>query len=235
MSQDAPRNEIETAPSWHFAALLLAAALLLPACTRADLTGQATVIDGDTIEVHGQRIRLFGIDAPEAGQRCDLSGEPYRCGQTAAFVLADRIGRQTVTCAAKDRDRYDRIVAVCSVGDEDINAFMVLHGWALAYREFSDSYIDEEAQAKADRLGMWRGDFVPPWDWRRGDRLVKPAANDKEPGCRIKGNISGSGERIYHVPGGRDYDRTQINPAKGERWFCSEMEAQAAGWRRAHP
>jgi endonuclease YncB( thermonuclease family) len=89
---------------------------LLPACGRADLTGQATVIDGHTIDIHGQRIRLHDIDAPEGAQQCELDGERYRCGQTGAFVLADRIDQQTVRCEERDIDRYGCIVAVCSVG-----------------------------------------------------------------------------------------------------------------------
>ena len=72
---------------------------------------------------------------------------------------------------------------------------------------------------------------MKPWEWRRGKRIV---ANDNAVGqCRIKGNISRSGERIYHIPGGQYYDRTKINPSKSERWFCSEAEAIAAGWRRS--
>lgn len=216
------------------ALLLLLAALACSEPTPAEIIGQATVIDGDTLEIRGRRIRLHGIDAPESAQRCEADGAAYLCGQRAAFALADRIGRRTVTCAPKDIDRYGRAVAVCSAGGEDLNAFMVRHGWALAYREYSDAYVDEEAAARADGLGLWRGEFVPPWDWRRGARLVRPAANDNEPGdCRIKGNINRDGERIYHVPGGKWYERTKIDEAKGERWFCSEAEAQAAGWRRS--
>ena len=86
---------------------------------------------------------------------------------------------------------------------------------------------------------MWRGEFVAPWDWRRGDRLVarsaapnKPPAGDDAAGqCSIKGNISSRGERIYHVPGGAYYGRTKISREKGERYFCSQAEAEAAGWR----
>jgi endonuclease YncB( thermonuclease family) len=196
------------------------------------LVGQATVIDGDTLEIGGRRIRLHGIDAPESAQRCEADGAACLCGRRAAFALADRIGRRTVTCAPKDIDRYGRVVAVCAVGGEDLNAFMVRRGWALAYRDYSTAYLDAEAAARAESLGLWRGEFVPPWDWRRGTRLVQPAAN--EPGdCRIKGNVNRDGARIYHVPGGRWYERTKISEAKGERWFCSEAEARAAGWRPA--
>jgi hypothetical protein len=108
---------------------------------------------------------------------------------------------------------------------------MVSQGLALAYRRYSADYVDEEAEAQAARRGFWAGEFIPPWKWRRGTRL---AANDNAPEqCRIKGNINAKGERIYHMPGGQWYDRTRIDPAQGERWFCSANDARAAGWRKA--
>ena len=78
----------------------------------ADLTGRASIIDGDTIEIHGQRVRLFGIDAPESRQTCEVGGQTYRCGQQAALALADYVGQRTVACEQHDVDRYGRIVAV---------------------------------------------------------------------------------------------------------------------------
>ncbi len=91
-----------------------------------------------------------------------------------------------------------------------------------------------EAGGRATRGGLWAGEFVTPWDWRQGKRLAAGIANQEAPSqCQIKGNISKKGARIYHVPGGRWYDRTKIDLAKGERWFCSEPEAEAAGWRKA--
>lgn len=102
-----------------------------------------------------------------------------------------------------------------------------VNGWALAYQEYSTDYVEQETAARVAGAGIWRGQFVPPWDWRRGERLLSESANDNAPGqCLIKGNISGSGERIYHVPGGRYYDQTRIDPSKGEQWFCTEAEAQ---------
>ena len=98
------------------------------------IAGRASIIDGDTLEIHGTRIRLHGIDAPESGQSCFEGRKQYRCGQRAALALANKIGRGTVSCTPKDRDRYGRVVAVCYSRGEDLNAWMVSQGWALAYR-----------------------------------------------------------------------------------------------------
>jgi endonuclease YncB( thermonuclease family) len=197
----------------------------------ADVTGPARMIDGDTLEVQGERIRLHGIDAPESRQLCRLDGKPWQCGEDATDALAEKIDRRPVACADLGRDRYERIIGRCAVAGEDIGAWMVQQGMALAYRRYSPDYVDQEADAQAARRGIWASEFVKPWEWRRGKRL---AANDNAPDqCLIKGNISRSGERIYHTPGGQYYDRTKIDPSKGERWFCSEAEATAAGWRKA--
>jgi endonuclease YncB( thermonuclease family) len=134
------------------------------------IAGQASVIDGDTIEIHGTRIRLFGIDAPEGGQTCTLQGKAFPCGRRASFALADKIGRQVVECQPKDRDRYGRVVAVCRIGGEDINGWMVAQGWALAYRYYSLDYVSQEQRAESAKAGMWQGQFQAPWDWRRGTR-----------------------------------------------------------------
>ena len=222
------------------------AGLLFSTGAAADVAGTASVIDGDTLEIHGQRLRLHGIDAPESAQTCrTANGREWRCGQQAALALAEKIGRRTVTCWQKDTDRYGRIVAACAAGGEDLNGWLVAQGWALAYREYSKDYIGREASARAARAGIWQGAFVPPWEWRRGTRLARGTANEnvavqeraaagkRSGNCMIKGNISSKGERIYHVPGGRSYAATRIDEGKGERWFCSEAEAEAAGWRRA--
>ncbi len=212
-----------------FLAGLLALILAAPSALAADLQGPARVIDGDTIEVAGQRVRLHGIDAPEADQTCRLEGQEWQCGLVATARLIEATQGQDVRCEERDRDRYQRIVAVCFVGDTDLNAWLASEGWALAYRKYSLDYVDEEDRARASRRGLWRGEFIAPLDWRHG---VRPAANENIAGkCLIKGNISSKGERIYHVPGGQYYSRTKISTAKGERWFCTEAEARAAGWR----
>lgn len=154
---------------------------------------------------------------------------------TLVFPHMLPMGNAAVDCEERDVDRYGRTVAVCRLGNEDLNAWMVASGWAIAYRQYSGDYVREEEAAAVAKHGIWQGDFVPPWEWRRGKRLAaEQAAKSSQSGaCDIKGNISSSGERIYHVPGGEYYSRTKISSSKGERWFCSEAEAQAAGWRQS--
>ena len=199
------------------------------------LTGRARAIDGDTLDLGSARIRLHGIDAPESAQRCRAQGRFWACGREATRALARRIRGKQVACEERDRDRYGRIVAVCTAAGQDLNGWMVTGGWALAYRQYSRAYVATERRARSARRGVWRGEFVPPWDWRRGKRLAgtqttAPKANGR---CNIKGNIGRSGTRIYHVPGGRYYDVTRIDTSRGERWFCTQGEARAAGWRRS--
>jgi endonuclease YncB( thermonuclease family) len=98
------------------------------------LMGTASVIDGDTLEIHGQRIRLYGIDAPESDQLCKENGQRYRCGQKAALALSGFIGRRTVSCRQRDTDHYGRAVALCSVAGQDLGGWLVSNGHGLAYR-----------------------------------------------------------------------------------------------------
>ena len=179
----------------------------LPTASRSALSGLARVVDGDTLDVAGARVRLHGIDAPESAQRCRASGRSWPCGREAARALASRIGDQRIFCEERDRDGYGRVVAVCAVAGLDLNEWMVSEGWAFAYRRYSRDYVAAESRARAARRGIWRGEAVAPWEWRRGRRLPgsAPAARRDGEGCRIKGNIGGDGMRIYHVPGGQYY------------------------------
>lgn len=226
-------------------ALGLVACMALPSSSVVQsaepIVGRPSVTDGDTVAIRDIRIRLHGIDSPESGQACqDSAGKKYRCGQAAALALADKIGSSSVSCEPRDTDRYGRTVAVCRLAAEDLNAWMVAQGHAIAYRRYALDYVDQENEAKAAKRGIWAGSFQFPADWRRAQRSEgrqiqpspQPAPAVSTPsGCSIKGNISRKGDKIYHLPGSRDYDRTIISANSGERMFCSEDEAKAAGWR----
>ncbi len=137
----------------------------------AEIAGRTSVIDGDTVEIHGTRIRLHGIDAPESSQTCKRpSGETWRCGRDAAMALADFLRAGTVTCDDRGRDRYKRMISVCRKDGMDVNEWMVRSGWAVAYRRYSEDYVEAETAARSESAGVWSGEFVMPWDWRRGHR-----------------------------------------------------------------
>lgn len=220
------------------------------------IIGKARVIDGDTINIRAIQVRLEGIDAPETEQTCTgAKGEIWQCGKTATQHLSGLIKGQDVICESTGQDRYGRMLAICRLADgTDLNAKLVRDGYALAFVRYLNRYVGEERDAKNAKRGLWAGSFQAPWDWRAritiepqgivsnrlqllpdtnstGDQKQASTPKKQNVGCSIKGNINRSGDRIYHVPGSRWYDRTQINERSGERWFCSVAEAEAAGWR----
>ena len=204
------------------------------------LTGRASVIDGDTLEVAGRRIRLWGVDAPESRQTCTQAGAPWRCGQQAANALDAWLSARPVACLEIEKDQYGRSVSRCTAGGEDIGRWMVINGWAVEYADYSDGrYAGAQRQAERVHAGIHDSVFTEPAQWRREQRTrsaPSPQTAPQEPprsGCMIKGNISRKGERIYHLPGWFSYAATRIDTARGEQWFCSEAEAAAAGWRAA--
>ncbi len=153
-------------------ALFLISFVVAPQQAHAEtLTGVVSVIDGDTLKIRGQRIRLHGIDAPESRQLCETAeGQRWRCGQQAALALADMIGRRQVNCTVRDTDRYGRFIAVCRQDGVDLNGWLVREGWAVAYRRYSRDYIRAETEARTARRNIWSGRFDMPWDWRRAQR-----------------------------------------------------------------
>jgi len=234
------------------------------------------VIDGDTLEVRlgsgPERIRLYGIDTPEARA-------PGGREATQALKRLVAAGAVAVAPVSDDPyDAYDRLIAVLYVGRLNVNEQLLADGHAWAYRRYlgqmdgDTRYCELEATARAGRRGLWslpRERWVPPWIWRErqkaglgarvpskdysletaqdciaaiGKSHEQPSAsasspgvaepgNDHRAGCDIKGNINSKGARIYHLPGTSSYAATRIDTSRGERWFCSEQEARAAGWR----
>ncbi len=144
--------------------------MFLPVPAFADINGQPRVIDGDTLEIAGQRIRLHSIDAPERRQLCRRDGEPWQCGMDATRALKAFLGSRPVSCEELGRDRYRRVVAKCAVNGADIGEWMVSRGWAVAYYLYSYEYSRAEQHAKSARQGVWSGGFEKPWEWRKQQR-----------------------------------------------------------------
>ena len=138
--------------------------------TEPPVAAQIRVIDADTVDIDGTRYRLFGIDAPETRQTCRAWGRTWDCGAAATEALMSRAAN--MGCIGSETDRYGRVIGVCSSGGEDLNAWLVTSGWALAYRQYAEDYAGEEEQARSNRRGIHRGEFIEPWSWRRGERLA---------------------------------------------------------------
>jgi micrococcal nuclease len=186
--------------------------------------------DGDSFDVRidgqAEQVRLIGVDAPE----WYMHG-----GSEAKSALRTLIGDARI-CLEKDvkvsnRDEYDRLLRYVWVGGELINAELLRQGYAWVYTYEANAqhlawFLELEREAKAARRGLWGAE--PP----TSDECPL-GCTDHRPGCNIKGNISEDGQKIYHMPGQQYYDNTQIDPAKGERWFCSEEAALANGWRKS--
>jgi len=179
------------------------------------------VIDGDTIEIEGgEKVRYIGIDTPET---VDPRKPVQFFGKEAAeknhhLVEGKRVGLQK---DISETDKYGRLLRYVWLGESMINLVLVKEGYARVSTyppdvKYQALFIDAEREAREKGLGLW-GNSIP--------------ANQNQ--CLIKGNISSSGEKIYHLPGGEYYDKTVIDESKGERWFCTEEEAQVAGWRKS--
>lgn len=206
------------------------------------IEGPAEVIDGDSLRVAGIEVRLFGVDAPEFSQSCYSKGSEVACGAMAKDVLAGLIENSVLSCQPRDTDTFGRIVATCKKSGVDIGEALVEAGWATAFRRYGNDYVSAEMRARAPRAGIWQWDFQMPEDYRAaqqaelqprtGRSSPRPAARARRyegnGQCLIKGTHSRRGDWIYHLPGMPYYDAT-----RAEAYFCTEAEAQAAGYRRA--
>ncbi len=126
------------------------------------------VVDGDTIKFNDKKIRLHGIDTPEIKQICkNKKGENYKCGIKVKLTLIKLISQNKIKCCIHGKDRYKRLIGTCFIKDLNINEWLVKNGWALAYRKYSKEYIAEEEWAKNNLKGLWQGEFLEPWKWRK--------------------------------------------------------------------
>ncbi len=213
----------------------------LPAAARAwpapvplneNFSGITRVIDGDTIHVGDTRVRLEGIDAPESTQTCKrATGEEWACGTEATHTMRTMAEGKQVVCRNHGLDKYGRTLGTCFVDGRDINREMVKLGLAWAYVKYSVAYTTEEAEARRTKIGIWQGEALPAWDFRA--RAWTRTEEQAPAGCPIKGNVTANGH-IYHMPWSQWYDKVRIDGHPNKRWFCSETEAQQAGWRPAY-
>jgi endonuclease YncB( thermonuclease family) len=189
------------------------------------------VIDGDTLDIDGKIVQLYGIDAPELGQLCDSAGILWQCGVEAALALRKLVtlGNHGLTCApwTDDPDRttaHGGVLEFCKLGHEDVALVMLLGGHSVALPGSFPDYLDAQEQARRARLGVWHSRFAMPWDWR-----ARADGTDRR--CNVKGVVDAEGQRHYYVPTDADYGDIEVAP--GARLFCSDEEARTAGW--AHP
>ena len=189
------------------------------------------VIDGDTIEIEGgSRVRLVGIDTPETVD----PRAPVACfGKEASEETKRLLAGKSVTLEKdiSETDKYGRLLRYVFIDNLFVNDYLVRQGFAQASTyppdvKYQNQFLEAQQEAQANNRGLWSACQNP-------QASSNPTSTDQQTGCDIKGNISSSGEKIYHVPGQRYYNQTVISESKGERWFCTEEEAQKAGWRKS--
>ena len=169
-------------PSSHAArktvGLGLAGVLLLAVGTTstraADLIGVPRIIDGDTVEISGVKVRLEGIDAPETDQFClDDKSQPRECGNGVRYQLIKKSAGRSWTCRVSGQDVFHRSLASCHIDGEDIQRWMVRSGLALSFKRYSHTYDADETAAREARAGLWAGAFIAPWDWRSRNKSTE--------------------------------------------------------------
>ena len=152
---------------WIFKLLIFFVIFYCPITLAESIKGRATIIDGDTIRIGKNKIRLYGIDAPEINQTCTINKIIWECGLDSSQALESMISEKEVQCEIVDIDRYKRFVAKCFVKNINLNQYMVQKGWAVAYRYYSDDFINEEEIAERNKAGIWQGKFQDPYLFRK--------------------------------------------------------------------
>ena len=140
------------------------------AFSKEKILGKAIIIDGDTIHIGKNKIRLHGIDAPEYRQTCTIDKEIWNCGIESKIALENFILKKEVVCEIIDVDQYRRFVGTCFLENQNINQYMVRNGWAIAYRYYSLKFVKDEEFAKKNKLGIWQGSFIEPYLFRKNNK-----------------------------------------------------------------
>jgi endonuclease YncB( thermonuclease family) len=195
-----------------------------------DLKGRASAMAGDLIKIGGITVKLSGIEAPERDQRCGAgpSERGWRCGQAAQDALARIVRGRQLTCQPGATDDSGHRLATCTSGDKDIAAELVRGGHVFAATGFFARYSGVESEAREARAGVWRSEPVERPSEYRSKRWEEAKAQAPQ-GCPIKGVARGA--RTYVLPWSPSYENVRVRESRGDRWFCSEQEARAAGWR----
>ncbi len=150
--------------------LFFSTILLLNQVYADTIFGKPKIVDGDTIHIGKNKIRLHAIDAPEINQKCIKNNINWDCGIESTKFLNSIIGNAQIECITNGKDRYERYIAVCYKDTINLNSQMVLNGWAIAYRYYSLDYIIEEEEAKSKNLGIWSGKFEEPYLFRKKNK-----------------------------------------------------------------
>ena len=208
------------------------AAAALPSLVTSEastLTGRAAAVSGDTLRVARTTLSLSGIEAPVDGQMCGQeNARRWRCDAAAKSALAKLLRAGPVKCELSGDDDTSRKMGSCRQGETDIAAELVRNGHVFAETGFFSSYGSLESEAQATKAGIWSGETARPSEYRA--QKWEEAKQSAPEGCPIKGNVT-RGRRIYVLPWAEGYERVKITSRRGERWFCSEDEALAAGWK----
>ncbi len=214
----------------------LASLPTLPFTSAETVSGRATVIAPDLLRIGERKVRLAGIEAPDANQRCLRAGarpggRTWPCGQDAREAMQRLVQGQVINCDVGGKDAAEVATGRCRVKDADIGEMLVKAGHVFADAGVMASYRAAEDVAKAAKTGIWSSaEPERPAVWR--DRLWAAAKREAPDGCPIKGRVQGD-ERVYLLPWTSNYARVRVRKGRGERWFCTQDEAEAAGWRKA--
>ncbi len=212
------------------AGVVASAVSSLPLIGGKPVKGRAHATGADTLRVGGTLVRLAGIEAHESEQRCGRNANRWRCSGVAETVLSRLVNSRTVSCSLSGTDEAGRALGRCTAGDTDVAAELVRQGYVFAESGLLARYAGEEREARAAKAGLWGGEVERPAEYRA--KVWEEAKRRAPDGCPIKGQVTASA-RIYVLPWSPDYERARVQATRGERWFCSEQEAVAAGFKAA--